>query len=123
MSMRLSFVRNLVLPSSLLAASGCAVATPAPRFTAVSPADPAAAESTLPPPAPMLTGAGELAEPPAAPTAGPEGNPPGHEGHGPATAGAAFTCTMHPEVAAREPGKCPLCGMTLIEKAAPKEHR
>jgi uncharacterized paraquat-inducible protein A len=25
-----------------------------------------------------------------------------------------YTCTMHPEVVAYEPGKCPKCGMELV---------
>jgi len=27
-----------------------------------------------------------------------------------------YTCTMHPEVVQDEPGKCPVCGMQLVEK-------
>ncbi len=27
-----------------------------------------------------------------------------------------YTCTMHPEVVADMPGKCPKCGMTLVAK-------
>lgn len=27
-----------------------------------------------------------------------------------------YTCPMHPEVQMDEPGKCPKCGMDLIEK-------
>lgn len=27
-----------------------------------------------------------------------------------------YTCTMHPEVMSKKPGKCPKCGMNLIEK-------
>ena len=30
-----------------------------------------------------------------------------------------YTCSMHPEVVKDEPGKCPKCGMELIEK---KDH-
>lgn len=29
-----------------------------------------------------------------------------------------YTCSMHPEVISDKPGKCPKCGMTLIEKKA-----
>jgi hypothetical protein len=28
----------------------------------------------------------------------------------------AYTCTMHPDVATPQPGKCPKCGMSLIAK-------
>ncbi len=27
-----------------------------------------------------------------------------------------YTCSMHPEVISDNPGKCPKCGMELIEK-------
>ena len=27
-----------------------------------------------------------------------------------------YTCPMHPEVITDKPGKCPKCGMTLVEK-------
>jgi len=27
-----------------------------------------------------------------------------------------YTCSMHPEVVQDEPGKCPVCGMQLVEK-------
>jgi hypothetical protein len=27
-----------------------------------------------------------------------------------------YTCTMHPEVTSDKPGKCPKCGMALVEK-------
>ncbi|HBH85236.1 MAG: hypothetical protein A2X04_14585 [Bacteroidetes bacterium GWF2_41_9] len=31
-----------------------------------------------------------------------------------------YTCTMHPEVLMDKPGKCPKCGMTLVEKTDTK---
>ena len=40
----------------------------------------------------------------------PGGNP------GPGIAAETYTCTMHPEVIANEPGKCPKCGMDLVKK-------
>ena len=27
-----------------------------------------------------------------------------------------YTCSMHPQVTAHEPGRCPICGMTLVKK-------
>ncbi|QDT67916.1 Cation efflux system protein CusB precursor [Planctomycetes bacterium MalM25] len=30
-----------------------------------------------------------------------------------------FTCPMHPEIRQDEPGKCPICGMTLVAVASP----
>jgi Heavy metal binding domain len=65
------------------------------------------------------------------PTATPPGNPPyreepggkppthHHEGAGGKPAPTVYTCPMHPEVRATEPGKCPKCGMTLVP-VAPK---
>lgn len=35
-----------------------------------------------------------------------------------APAAAAFTCPMHPEVQQAMPGKCPKCGMDLVQKTA-----
>jgi Cu+-exporting ATPase len=29
---------------------------------------------------------------------------------------ASYTCPMHPEVKQDQPGKCPKCGMALVEK-------
>ncbi|TGE22681.1 heavy metal-binding domain-containing protein [Hymenobacter metallicola] len=40
----------------------------------------------------------------------PGGNP------GPVIAAETYTCPMHPEVIANEPGKCPKCGMDLVKK-------
>lgn len=31
-------------------------------------------------------------------------------------AAAKYTCPMHPEVVSDKPGKCPKCGMALVEK-------
>ena len=33
-----------------------------------------------------------------------------------ATATVQYTCPMHPEVVQDKPGKCPKCGMELVEK-------
>ena len=50
-------------------------------------------------------------------------NPPGTVAHVVADASAArvatptlYTCTMHPQVLSDKPGKCPVCGMTLVVK-------
>ena len=32
------------------------------------------------------------------------------------TTATTYTCPMHPEVTSDEPGKCPKCGMNLVEK-------
>jgi hypothetical protein len=31
-----------------------------------------------------------------------------------------YTCPMHPEVVSEAPGRCPHCGMKLVEDAAPE---
>lgn len=31
-----------------------------------------------------------------------------------------YTCTMHPDVKMDKPGKCPTCGLALVEKATTK---
>jgi len=36
-------------------------------------------------------------------------------------ANVQYTCTMHPEVISDKPGKCPKCGMTLVEKVDTKK--
>ncbi|BDD12938.1 cation transporter (plasmid) [Fulvitalea axinellae] len=37
-----------------------------------------------------------------------------HEGHGNESKTQEWTCSMHPQIRQKEPGKCPLCGMDLI---------
>ena len=32
------------------------------------------------------------------------------------TQAVVYTCVMHPEIISDKPGKCPKCGMTLVEK-------
>lgn len=49
-------LRAIVALAIALALTGCAATTPPPRFSAVSPADPEAPESSTPPAAPVLTG-------------------------------------------------------------------
>lgn len=36
-------------------------------------------------------------------------------------AAVQYTCTMHPEVISDKPGKCPKCGMKLVEKKGSEE--
>ena len=38
------------------------------------------------------------------------------------TEGAIYTCPMHPQVRSDKPGKCPICGMTLVKKEKAHEN-
>jgi hypothetical protein len=38
----------------------------------------------------------------------------------PAATQALYTCKMHPQIVADHPGKCPICGMTLVAREGPK---
>jgi hypothetical protein len=130
------------MPSSVVSAvltvlflAGCAATTPAPRFSAVSPADAEAPEAATPPPAPALAAEPEgnglqATATDAKPSLGHQGHsmPPepaathGHEGHAsaaPATPGSAapeYSCPKHPEVKQASPGSCPKCGMSLVKR-------
>src|SRR5688572_11458658 len=49
-----------------------------------------------------------------------------HQAQNPATdpaqvpAATAYTCPMHPDVVSDQPGRCPRCGMSLVEKKEPR---
>ncbi len=126
-----------VMAALLLA--GCAATTPAPRFSAVSPADKDGPEAGTPPPAPALASEPEALTPvPPAESPKPAGGherdsmpaeAPAvreHEGHSPSVPAAPspadqwYTCPMHPEVKQASPGSCPKCGMTLVRRSAAK---
>jgi Heavy metal binding domain len=118
--------RRALAALSALALAACATTTPPPRFLPVSPADVEHAESTVPPPRPFLTGdESEQRETGSAVRAqAPPHHDPGHGSEGPpSSSDAPYTCSMHPEVSAREPGKCPRCGMNLVKKAPRPEGR
>ena len=96
--------------------TGCAATTPAPRFSAVSPADAEAPEAATPPPAPALMGGRDAIGPePAGATAKPAAGHDGHTAPAPAPVDAEYSCSMHPEVKQASPGSCPKCGMTLVK--------
>jgi hypothetical protein len=40
--------------------------------------------------------------------------------HGHREDAVVYTCPMHPDVVSDRPGKCPRCGMLLVERDAPK---
>jgi len=102
-----------VLLTAILA-GGCAAPSPAP-ISAGHPAHPGAPEAAVPARSDTLAiGTPERESEPA--------SQPGHhepaKGHAePAPHPAAhYTCPMHPEVDAPTPGRCPKCGMALVEK-------
>ncbi len=96
---------------TMLFLAGCAATTPAPRFTAVSPADAEGPEAGIPPPEPSLAAEAEVKGPKPAV---------GHEGHpmaAPSVPGdEPYSCPMHPEVNQAPPGSCPKCGMQLVKR-------
>lgn len=131
-------VASAVLTALLLA--GCATTTPAPRFSAVSPADKDGPEAAVPPAILALageTGAQPVAPPEDAPkpAAGHDGHsvsaapatPAAHEGHAaaapatPSPADQPYSCPMHPEVKRASPGSCPECGKQLLKRKDARE--
>ena len=121
-------IRAFVVPLTALLLSACAGTTPPPRFSTLDPADPKAPESSAQPTPSLLQ----------VPPAQPSGAPPqtaepmemGHEHHMEAPTSEAspaaevYSCLMHPQIKETKPGKCPICGMTLV-KQPPKaqEHQ
>ena len=96
-------------------ATGCA-SPPTPLPPA---ADPASAESAMPvlPPTLAVDDAAPGVKPPQPPPLdGGPGVPAGPMPVPPATQGASYTCPMHPDVVADQPGHCPKCGMTLVRR-------
>jgi hypothetical protein len=79
------------------------------------------------PPAPEAPASGhQQPSAPEAPASGHQhGTPPAHQhGEAPgapgrneaAPSGVSYTCPMHPEVVSSEPGRCPRCGMPLVQR-------
>lgn len=119
-------ISPITVPLAGLLLSACATATPPPRFSALDPSDPGAPEPAAVAPSHFLDT--PIAPPPAAPPTDTE--PMKHE-HGMAASptdatptAEAYSCPMHPQVKAAAPGKCPICGMTLVKQPAkPREEK
>ena len=110
--------------------AGCAT-TNVPPLSSSNPASVEAREGHTPPP-PRLQGDGLIQKAnerltgnaPVQPQYQPSemGNMPGiqHEGMNMSgeqkPAKSHWTCVMHPQIKQDKPGKCPICGMTLVEK-------
>lgn len=114
-----------------LLVAGCAPALPTdPATSGDHPANPDAPTATYPPPSQTLAIADTATAEPLPPDrhdhAGPgDDDAMGHDRAGmsaePATApttqtATVYVCPMHPEVAADELDRCPICGMKLVEK-------
>ncbi len=114
-------IKPFVALFSGLLLSACATTTPPPRFSTLDPADPKAPESAVEPQSLVLQGPSEQAI--GAP-AGSGSTPMGPDRHMDPSSGEpspnaeAYSCRMHPQVKERQPGKCPICGMTLVKQPA-----
>gem|GEM_PF-5431714 len=90
-----------------------------PAPSAGGPADPTAPSASHTPLHPYLVASSRTFLSPAAgaKAAEMEHSTPGHasgaEGH---AVQGRYTCPMHPEISADQPGNCSICGMTLIKK-------
>ncbi len=108
--------------------TGCATPKPPPLPGREHPASADAAAAPVREASSVLSQPDLVSSPDnAANAAGPSPDPShaaGHAGHSDAPskqaetklAAAAYVCPMHPEVTSNEIGKCPKCGMKLVEK-------
>jgi len=114
-------IKPFVALFSGLLLSACGGTTPPPRFSTLDPADPKAPESAVEPQSPVLQRPSEQAT--GAPAA--SGSAPMEPDHHmdpspgePSPPADVYSCRMHPQVKERQPGKCPICGMTLVKQPA-----
>ncbi|MGD9724346.1 MAG: heavy metal-binding domain-containing protein [Pirellulales bacterium] len=90
--------RPFLLFALALVLGGCA-ATPLPPLPETHPGNPDAPE------APGVSGAPSALR---------------DDGLGETAPATSYTCPMHPEVHAAQPGQCPKCGMTLVPETTGK---
>ncbi|MDP1622209.1 MAG: heavy metal-binding domain-containing protein [Bacteroidales bacterium] len=50
-----------------------------------------------------------------------QGGNPDHDNNHMSSGQLSYTCPMHPEVVADNPGKCPKCGMELVKQEMPAD--
>lgn len=106
----------LVLGLGML--TGCAAERVEPRVSGEHPASVEAAAAPEQERSGLLSEREPMGEARAgvpAPAAGAHGGHADHREPAPAAA-ARYSCPMHPEVVSDEPGRCPKCGMALVEK-------
>jgi hypothetical protein len=115
----------LVVPIALLLLPGCGRPITLQPLPARHPASPQAPEAPVQPAPSALTQQPEATpargSAPASPAPPSSPMPPPSAGHAheapehqhEASAPAVYTCPMHPDVQASEPGSCPKCGMAL----------
>jgi hypothetical protein len=102
-----AMARRLLVLSIGLICAACASVPPPLTRSRLSPAHPEAPEAVAAPFDPLMAAAAVAPAPAASPA-----------GHGEAGAATVYTCTMHPEVEASQPGACPVCGMALQPRPA-----
>jgi hypothetical protein len=94
---------------------GCAAEYREPRLSADHPARPEAGAAPAPERSGVLAEREPVGGASAAPIREEHGGHAAHEG-GVHSQAAVYTCPMHPEVLSKEAGRCPKCGMALVEK-------
>jgi hypothetical protein len=115
--------RRAFLGTLLLALSGCVGPVEIAPLPYAHPANPDAPAGTLPP-------LGSALEPTSAAAAtGAMGGSGAHQAaeHGkpagtPAEEAGEFQCPMHPEVRSGKPGRCHICGMSLVKQSGHEGH-
>ena len=95
---RLIWFRRLLRGTATMALLPSCVSDPPRIPAAMDPSNPNAPESS---PVSMLSSVDPAVATPTESTPKPD-------------AGAVYTCPMHPEVIRPAPGRCPICGMTLV---------
>src|SRR5947209_1904337 len=102
-------LQRMIAASFALLLFGCGGHVAPTPLSANHPASPQALEAPSPPPSQTLASNGS-----ATATAPATQSVPGmqHDMHGM----TLYTCPMHPKVTSDKPGKCPICGMRLVQK-------
>ena len=114
-------IKPFVALLSGLLLSACAGTTPPPRLSTPDPADPKAPESAVEPQSLVLQAPSEQVIGAPAGSGSTQMGPAHHmdpSSGKPSPNAEAYSCRMHPQVREPKPGKCPICGMTLVKQPA-----